>query len=275
MNMSKAKILTVTGAVALTILMYFSPRQEKTSAKVNTLNETPGVFSFDELLTFQKKNLSEEELKKAEYFENALEQDQSILDLYDSIALFWDTKKMFALSASYYETKASKDKTEKSFLNAAYRYFDAYKASPDSTVRVYMAGKAITNYSKVTDINPQNLDAKTDLGILYAESSSEPMKGIMLLRDVVTQKPDHENAQLNLGLLSVKSGQLEKALERFDKVLQINPGRVEVYLYKAQTYEQMGDNQKAIAEFENFNKASNDSDLIARVKEHIIKLKGN
>ncbi|MBK7682250.1 MAG: tetratricopeptide repeat protein [Bacteroidetes bacterium] len=93
----------------------------------------------------------------------------------------------------------------------------------DSMIQSLLVGKAITNYQKVLELNPNNLNAKTDLGACYADGTSEPMKGIMLLRDVVAADPNHEMAQYNLGMLSVKSGQLDKAIERFQKVPEINP----------------------------------------------------
>jgi hypothetical protein len=36
-------------------------------------------------------------------------------------------------------------------------------------------------------------------GLCYAEGTSEPMKGIMLLREVIEKNPDHENARLQPG----------------------------------------------------------------------------
>ena len=80
-----------------------------------------------------------------------------------------------------------------------------------------MMGSRRSSHGKVLAINPDNLDAKTDLGICYAEGTTTPMQGIMLLREVVEKNPG-ANAQFNLGILSVRSGQYDKALERFSKV---------------------------------------------------------
>ena len=41
------------------------------------------------------------------------------------------------------------------------------------------------------------------------------MQGIMLLLDVVKQDPNNRNANLNLGMFAMKSGQYEKAVNRF------------------------------------------------------------
>ena len=270
------QILLITGAAALSVALYFAPRNPPPGKQMHAAKpEADQKFNFNDLLAYQQKGLSPEESQKSESWLKELEQSASRvnLNLYDSVARIWDQKKMFALSAHYYELKAGKDHLEKSFLNASYRYFDAYKDAVDSTVKMNLAEKAILNYSKVLELNSKNLDAKTDLGILYAEATPEPMKGIMMLRDVVAENPDHENAQLNLGFLSLKSNQFDKALERFDKVLVINPEHIDAHLFKGQVYVQKGDKQKAIENFEKFNTLSTDIPRIQEVNKYIEMLK--
>src|SRR6185436_8259126 len=143
----------------------------------------------------------------------------------------------------------------------SFRYFDAYKMAVDSVMKTNMVGKAIKNYTKVLELNPKNLNAKTDLAVLYAEATSEPMKGIMMLREVVSENPNHENAQLNLGFLSVRSNQFEKAIERFDKVLEINPSRIEMHIYKGQLYAKMGDKAAAIESYVTFKQLSDNPQM--------------
>lgn len=49
------------------------------------------------------------------------------------------------------------------------RYFDAFKSGKDSLEASYFLSAAITSYNKVLELNPSNLNAKTDLGILYCK----------------------------------------------------------------------------------------------------------
>jgi tetratricopeptide (TPR) repeat protein len=271
------QIFLITGAAALSVALYFAPRKmppaEALQVNMENANHTH-EFNFEELLSYQNKNLTEQERTKSEMWLKDLQQpvSRANLNLYDSLAAIWDQKKMFALSAYYYEQKAEKDHSEKSHVNASFRYFDAYKDAIDSSLKSSMVEKAIRNYSKVLELNPKNLNAKTDLGILYAEATPDPMKGIMMLRQVIAEDPNHENAQLNLGFLSVKSSQFDKALERFDKVLEINPKHVDVYLYKAQVYIQKGDIPKAIENFEKYKKESTDMAMIKQVNEYLAEL---
>ena len=100
------------------------------------------------------------------------------------------------------------------------------------------------------------------------------MQGIALLREVIQKDPKHENAQLNLGFLSVKSGQYEKALERFNTVLKNNPARIDAYVFMGQTYIQMGQKNKAIESFETFKSLSDNDKAISEIDGYLKELKG-
>lgn len=267
LSQNQVKTAIVAGAVALSAVIYFAPKNPGTEKK-DQIN--PATFEFEQTIKEAKKKLLPADSTQLAGYEKLQEQS---LSYYDSVAFIWDNAKHPEIAAWHFEQKATKDNSEKSYLNAAYRYFDAFRASPDSVSRNLYSQKAITCYEKVISINPENLNAKTDLGICYAETTPNPMKGIMMLREVVAQNPNHENAQLNLGFLSVKSGQYEKAIERFNTVLKINPAYIEAYVFLAQTYTQMGDNKKAIENFEKFKSLSNNNELIAEVDRYINELK--
>jgi tetratricopeptide (TPR) repeat protein len=207
--------------------------------------------------------------------EEAFKKEPENTLLLDSLSNLWGKEGQMALAARYCELKAEKNSDEQSWLNAAYRYFDAFKMESDSALRAQWVSKTIACYQKVLSINPQNLNAKTDLGLCYAEGSSEPMKGIMLLREVVKEDSMHENAQYNLGVLSVRSGQYDKAIERFEKVVNINPSRTEMYFLIGRTFMEMGNKESARINFEKFKSASKDEAMINETNNILQQLNNN
>ncbi len=272
-NVFKATL--ILAAFLLTIIIYTLPKTE-TSVRTSGAENKPATAGgyFAELEKRQTANLSDEKKSALVQWKKLTEEKSNgNLNYFDSIATVWDEMKLFALSAYWYELKATEEQSEKTYLNAAYRYFDAMKQAVDTSVKNLLTQKAIHAYSKVLELNPGNLNAKSDLGVLYAEGTNEPMKGITLLREVVAENPDHEMAQMNLGFLSFKSNQYEKAIERFDKVLSINPARIDMHIYKAQTYRQMNQNDKAIKELELFIASSDNKDLVAEAVKLIEELK--
>ncbi|MFN0187898.1 MAG: tetratricopeptide repeat protein [Bacteroidia bacterium] len=271
MKSAQLRIILIAGTILLSVVLYFAPSQlNKKGAEPKAVAEsTEDEFNPEALLRSAKVSLDTNALQQLEFIEKvsaqANNQDTALLD---SIGRIWDRNGIPAASAIWFERKAQIVKSESSYLDAAYRYFDSFRMANDSVVQSLLVGKAITNYKKVLEINPNNLNAKTDLGACYADGTSEPMKGIMLLRDVVAADPNHEMAQYNLGMLSVKSGQLDKAIERFQKVLEINPERTEMNFYLGQVHLQKGDTAAAIQSYETFikNAKYDVSDVIKMVQ---------
>lgn len=276
-SVSKKQVYVIVGAIAFAVGLYFVPtKTEKTSKEeVKEVVVKKESIRFEDHLEKAKKHLNAESLDEINKIEAALSDGNIAKNvLLDSLGRIWDTFKQPMISAHYFELIANAEPNEKNWLNAAYRYFDAFKMAQDSSLRVSLVEKATICYTWVIEINPKNLDAKTDLGVCYTESP-QPMKGIMLLREVVKEKPDHENAQLNLGLLSIKSRQFDKAVERFEKVLQINPYNIDVYLYLGEAHLQKGDKTKAIVSFEKYKSVSKDAIAVKEVDLYIEKIKNN
>jgi len=265
------QILLVAGTALLTAALYLAPQFKSESHS----EKAPGQFSFKSALMQAKSALSSEDAAQVESIEKEVSAHPDNLLLMDSLVHLWDARKQPAIAAYYAEQKAVKDQNESSWEQAAYRYFDAFQSAPDSVIRSTMVAKAISSYQKIIQLNPDNLDAKTDLGLCYAEGTSEPMKGIMLLREVIEKNPDHENALFNLGILSVRSGQYDKAVERFSRVVALNPARTEMYFMIGKAYMMQGNKAKAAENFEKFKNSSADVTMINETNNLLNQLNNN
>ncbi len=262
MQTGSKQLLLIAGICLLTVALYFAPR---VTEKKNSEEKKAEPFSFGMMLTEAKGQLKRQEAERINVVENALSKEPSSLILIDSLGRMWDRLNMPQISSHYFENAAIIRPDEKSWINAAYRYYDAFRISSDSVLRNVFVEKAIASYKKVLEYNPDNLDAKTDLGLCYADGTSSPMQGIMLLREVVEKKPEHEMAQFNLGILSLKSRQYDKAVDRFQKVLEINPSNKEARFLLGRTYSLMGKNDLAL-EHLNMIRETNDARLNEEVQ---------
>ncbi|GAB4383834.1 MAG: hypothetical protein Kow0075_15970 [Salibacteraceae bacterium] len=73
---------------------------------------------------------------------------------------------------------------------------------------------------------------------------TQPMQGILLLREVAEQNPSNIRAQYHLGIFSAQTGQWEKVKERFNKVLEIDPEFAEAHFWLGKAEYMLG-NQAA------------------------------
>ena len=271
----RAQLLVISGAIVLTIVLYLAPGKVKQKDTGKAGEENTQFFSFESLLASAKRNFKRQELGQIEKLESELSKNQNNVLLLDTLGKLWDKLDQPVISSHYFEMIALQQPGEINWLNAAYRFFDAFQMTGDSLLRSMVLKKAIAAYDNVLKHNPDNLDAKTDLGICYASGSTEPMKGILMLREVVSKNPNHENAQFNLGVLSVKSGQYDKAVERFQKVLEINPSRKEMYFMIGKAYFLSGNKEKALQTLEKLKKETVNAQLIEEANSLISQININ
>jgi len=170
------------------------------------------------------------------------------LSIQKQLAQQWDDVNQSTPASFYYELMAEKEPNFDSWLKAGDKFTDAYQQSMDTIVQPALVQKAISSYQKADKIKPNTLEVKTGLGIAYVTGTPNPMQGITLLLDVVKQDPKNLKANLNLGLFSMKSGQFDKAVERFKTVIGIAPS-AEAWFYLASSYENMDRKSDAIAAY--------------------------
>ncbi|HVV55009.1 MAG TPA: tetratricopeptide repeat protein [Mucilaginibacter sp.] len=184
--------------------------------------------------------------------------DAAKLALQKKLAKQWDDDGQPAPAAFYYLDAARRENKFDDWLNAGNHFNDAFKSTEDTTVQPAFVEDAIDAFKNAVKLQPDNLDAKTGLGVAYVNQTSlgiadpnggSPMQGIMMLLDVVKKDPKNWNANLNLGLFAMKSGQYEKAVERF-KTLIAQKEAVEPYFYLAESYRQLGMKKEAIAAYQ-------------------------
>lgn len=158
-------------------------------------------------------------------------------------------------------SRAEGQPSEDNFLQAAELFNDVFSSETDTVHASLQAQKAIYFYQKTLEKNPGNINAKAGLGWCTALSSNEPMKGIMMLREVVKEFPDHERTSYYLGLLSVKSGQFQKAIERFETVKKINSENINVLLPLGEAYFSVGNKEKALENLSILKNQTKDKEL--------------
>ena len=116
------------------------------------------------------------------------------------------------------------------------------------------------------NINRNILDTKVRSAVKMIESGEgNPMEAIFALREVVELDSNHRDAQFYLGQFSIMSGQWNKAIDRFKKVLRINSSDEYAIESLAIARFQKGEKNGAVEDLKNylesFPNSSRDSEL--------------
>ncbi len=139
----------------------------------------------------------------------------------------------------------------------------------DSSEQKLIFEEALESFTEALKIDSANEDALTGLGVNYVAGSNNPMKGIGLLLQVVGKDPKSIKANFSLGLFSMKSGQYQKAINRFETVVSEAPGG-EAYFYLAQAYQNLHKNQEAIENYLKSKQYLKDPQTLRSI-DHLIK----
>ncbi len=93
-------------------------------------------------------------------------------------------------------------------------------------------------------------DVQIEKALEIINGGGQPMEGILMLKELADAEERNYDAVFLLGQLSIQSGQLEKAVERFTQVLEHNPNHIDATWELAMLNMKMGDLEDAIARFE-------------------------
>ncbi|HRW90872.1 MAG TPA: tetratricopeptide repeat protein [Flavobacteriales bacterium] len=140
------------------------------------------------------------------------------------------------------------------------------------TVLLLLASRTPPGKEQAAAQAPDPIDLRVQEAVALV-NGTQPMQGIMMLREILQEDPDNVEAHWNLGLFSVQSGQYDKAVERFQKVLELDPeGHSEAWFYLGRTYATMDSTDLAIAAFNEYRSTVTDTAIINGVDRFVMQL---
>ncbi len=237
-----------SGFLLLILLVVFGntiPPKKPVAVSANTPHENRKIET-EKLLTHAKERLTPLQLQKVTSLENSVKRGDvknQQLQVDRQLASFWgDTIHLFEPYAYYTGQAAKLENSEKSLTFAAHLFLNNLKTETEPAMQNWLATNAKDLFQQALTINPANDSSKIGLGACYifGNISENPMEGIASIREVVTRDPDNLFGQLILGLGGIKSGQFDKAIERFLYIVNKQPDNLEAMLNLAETYDRKG-----------------------------------
>ncbi len=277
---TKQQAFVIAGGIILLSILYLFgrtvPAKNKTAEKQNVV---AGTVSFSQILDDFKSHLQPHQLNHLAILEDTaskVHSKEDKLHTYHSLASYWrDSLHAFVPYAWYTAEAAKLENSEKSLTFAAH-LLESRLPDEDNTQLVnWMATNAKVLFEKALEINPANDSSKIGLGACYifGNISDNPMEGILPVRKVAEANPNNMYAQKVLALGGLKSGQLDKAIERFTIILNKEPDNLEIILRMAEAYERKGEKTKAIAFYERSLKQIQQPEFHHEVEDRIKELK--
>lgn len=275
----KQLIIAIAGFALVALLFIFGNTTAPKSKVQGPVAKAEKSFDIIQFIEEEKKRLSASQLINLSKLENSVTRgdvNSQSVTTNTQLANFWkDSVKSFEPYAYYLSEAAKLEKSEKNLTFAAQLILNNLRAEPDEAKLNWKTAQAIALFEKAIELNPDNDDLKVGLGSCYifgkgrVGGPEETMKGIQQLLSVVRKDSNNMKAQMMLGVGGYVSGQYDKAIERLQKVIKVQPDNIEAIAFLADTYAAKGDKAEAIKWYTISKRLVNDSHYSQEVDERI------
>lgn len=281
--MKRQQIVLVSAAiVALALLFFFGktiPPKKTETSQTPSPAAAPAKVEFADILSKAKQKINPAQNERLTALENSVirgdVKDQEI-KVYHQLAHFWKDSAHLFEPYAYYTAEASKlENSEKTLTFAAQLFVDNLLTEADPVMQNWLASNAKDLLDKALQINPNNDSTKIGLGACFilGNIGGNPMEGILPVRAIAEKNPGNLYAQLVLGLGGKKSGQYDKAIERFNIIIQKQPKNIDVIFQLAECYDLKGDKTNAIKWYSEAKKMISNEQIQKDIDNRINELK--
>lgn len=250
--MSRLQIGVMLGAAGMFLAIYFGcdtkpPKQASIEKSRALTAESTDISS---LLSEAKSKLDAPEASAVLALEKQLEgssEDSVKVAVLKRLAGIWFENNRSDISGYYAELIAETEGTEEAWAISGTTFTICVQRAEEQKIKDFCTGRAVKSLENAISINPANINHRVNLALCYTENPPQenPMKGVLMLRELNEKYPDDVLILKNLARLAIKTGQFDKAKERLEKALESQPEDGDVICLLAQTYTSLSETEKA------------------------------
>ncbi|HPG08928.1 MAG TPA: tetratricopeptide repeat protein [Saprospiraceae bacterium] len=236
-------------ALAAIIILYFgfdikpSTQRVVEQSRLNQFESTNINALFDEALP----KLDESSRIYLQNLERSLQPEDSLnAETYKELSSAWFDHQNYAIAGYYAQKVADIEATAEAWGITGSTYSYGLR-NEDPKIRDFCANRALDAFEQAISLNPDEVSYRINQALVYTEvpPQDNPMKGILALRELEQKNPDNVAILSALGKLAVKTGQYERAKQRFERVLELNPDAPGINCLLVDVYKNLGDADRA------------------------------
>ncbi|MBC7885202.1 MAG: hypothetical protein H7X99_06990 [Saprospiraceae bacterium] len=251
--MSRNQIIVLIGTVVFFLILYFGfeiiPPKNKDLEMSRTLNiESTGISNLirDAMMKLdadQKNIIDAVNLDMEKVVNDTLKR----IEMIKSLSGMWYDYGFPSIAGTYAEDIANLSGTEDSWSMAGTTFTLCVRSTEEKKIKDYCSKRAIRAFENAISIAPENIDHRINLAGCFVDNPSEnnPMQGILMLRDLNAKYPDNIPVLQQLARLSLRTNQTDKAIERLEAAIKIDPANQITICLLATAYKNIGNNSKA------------------------------
>lgn len=266
------------GILLITVLYFFGNTVPPAKKSTAIRQQAEAEINIDTILYHEKELLNDEQVTWLGTLEKSVirgDVKSQQMDVLHQLAHFWkDSAHVFEPYAWYTAEAARLENSEKSLTFAAHLFLNNLRGDNNPQLIKWKALQAKDLFERSLKINPQNDSSLVGLGASYIFGgiADNPMEGIQKIMQVVEKDSNNVFAQTILGHGSVISGQYDRAISRFGKVLELEPENLEAIMMMAEVYERKADKVSAIKWYKRAGELVKNPELKSELQRRIEEL---
>ena len=185
---------------------------------------------------------------------------------------YWASLRHPEIGADYLLKQQDTIQNDSIWLRAGEGFYTGGLSQSDSDAYSYFILKAKSSFDKAYQLNSNNLDARyyraiATMAIVSVNDRMKAMESIPELLQIVQIDSNHVPTIYTLGLMGIESAQYDKALQRFEKLISLQPFNAELYMYVGEIYLKKGDKATAKIHLEKAKKLARNSFVLKSIEE--------
>ncbi len=270
--MKISPLLTVCGSIFMLLVIYFCTDIKPSTPARNDAVTASKVETAESFIFQYQRSLNKRE---ADFLDSLSKFAKSSSDTITVSKLIkeYENLHQYNIAAFYHSLKATKNNTSSDWELAGDRQISvSHNEAYDSLFNNILYKEGIQSYKKALELDSNNIDAKIKLATAIVDKGEQPMEGIQLLLKIVEKDPNNIAANITLGKFGLMSRQYNKAIQRLEKVLPLQANNTEVLFLLAESYNKLGDKEKALEYLKKCDSLIENKELKEKLKIHIKEL---
>lgn len=274
--MNRQQLLLISGlSLAGAALFVFG---KKTALQSETPNSErlQQTISDQSLILQAKSSLNEAAKKEAEKLDSLINKASTAQNksaILAQLADLWDKNTQWGIAGLYYDSASKISSSSGLSALAGTRFLAATDMTEDSTLRPYLSKRALQSLLKATELAPEDLNIQAEYGNALALLGDNPMTGIQKLREITQKDSLHLKANFHLAQLSIRSGQFDKAINRFNLINRHYPAFPDAWLGKGEAWYNLQNVPEALKALETYKALVKDPVVLQQVDAFMNQIK--
>ncbi|MDF1699000.1 MAG: hypothetical protein P1U56_24320 [Saprospiraceae bacterium] len=250
MNINKYQSILVGAMILLFCLIYFGFNTKPKDQRDLEMSRSASIEAtgIQNIVMASKKSLTKDELNIIEAmqteYQNASEEEK--VSKAKGLASKWYEFGSPIVSGYYAEEIAKIENSPEAWSITGTTYSIGLQTSKEEKFLQFAKGRAIKAFETAISLSEDNVTDRINLALIYVDYPDEgPMQGIQMLLKLNETYPENVQVLNQVARLGLRTNQFDKAIQRLQKALSIEPDNNTSICLIAEAYSKSGQMQLA------------------------------